>query len=158
MIIQKADGKCIEIWTPNIEEVLKGGSKMDLKKLYQDYKAAKIRADQAAKEEEKLKKALKAAMLEAGEKEYRDQDGYLFERIVQNRKSMDEKGLLAELKERGITAGIKTIEAVDEEGVMGAIEAGDYSADELRKFLSVKEVVVLKMTAPGKGKKKVNKK
>ena len=131
---------------------------MDLKKLYQDYKAAKIRADQAAKEEEKLKKALKAAMLEAGEKEYRDQDGYLFERIVQNRKSMDEKGLLAELKERGITAGIKTIEAVDEEGVMGAIEAGDYSADELRKFLSVKEVVVLKMTAPGKGKKKVNKK
>jgi len=127
---------------------------MGLRELYQDYKAAKIRADQAAKEEEKLKKALKAAMLEAGEKEYRDQDGYLFERIVQTRKSMDEDGLLAELKEKGITAGIKTIEAVDEAGVMEAITAGDYSADELKKFYKAKEVVVLKMTAPKKGKAK----
>lgn len=127
---------------------------MELRELYQDYKAAKIRADQAAKEEEKLKKALKAAMLEAGEKEYRDQDGYLFERIVQTRKSMDEAGLLAELKERGITAGIKTVEAVDEAGVMEAITAGDYSADELKKFYKAKEVVVLKMTAPKKGKAK----
>ena len=125
---------------------------MDLKGLYRDYKAAKIRLDQAEKEEKKLKAALKVAMAEAGEKEHKDEDGYIFERIVQNRKSMDEKGLLAELKEKGITSGIKTVEAVDEEGVMGAIEAGEYSADELKKFLTVKEVVMLKMTAPGKQK------
>lgn len=125
---------------------------MDLKGLYRDYKAAKIRLDQAEKEEKKLKAALKVAMAEAGEKEHKDEDGYIFERIVQNRKSMDEKGLLAELKEKGITSGIKTIEAVDEAGVMGAIEAGEYSADELKKFLTVKEVVMLKMTAPGKQK------
>ena len=37
MIIQKADGKRIEIWTPNIEEVLKGGSKMDCNKKIADY-------------------------------------------------------------------------------------------------------------------------
>ena len=127
---------------------------MELRELYQNYKAAKIRADQAANEEEKLKKALKAAMLEAGEKEYRDEDGYTFERIVQKRKSMDEPGLLAELKEKGITAGIKTIEAIDEAGVMEAITAGDYSADELKKFYREKEVVVLKMTPPGKGNRK----
>jgi len=127
---------------------------MGLRELQQSYKVAKIRLDQAEKEEKKLKAALKAAMAEAGEKEYTDQDGYVFERFVQNRKSMDEQGLLAELKEKGITAGIKTIEAVDEDGVMGAIEAGDYSADELKKFLSVKEVVVLKLTAPGKKKGK----
>ena len=126
--------------------------KQELRELYQRYKAAKIRADQAANEEEKLKKALKAAMAEAQEKEYRDDEGYLFERIVQNRKSMDEAGLLAELKEKGISEGIKVTEAVDEDGVMEAITAGKYTADELQKFLSVKEVVVLKMTAPKKGK------
>ena len=126
--------------------------KQELRELYQRYKAAKIRADQAGKEEEKHKKALKAAMAEAGEKEHRDDEGYLFERIVQNRKSMDEAGLLAELKEKGISEGIKVTEAVDEDGVMEAITAGKYTADELQKFLSVKEVVVLKMTAPKKGK------
>ena len=127
--------------------------KQELRALYQRYKAAKIRADQAAKEEEeKLKKALKAAMAEAKEKEYRDDEGYLFERIVQNRKSMDEAGLLAELKAKGISEGIKVTEAVDEDGVMEAITAGKYTADELQKFLTVKEVVVLKMSAPGKGK------
>lgn len=29
MIIQKSDGKCIEIWTPNVEEILKGGKPME---------------------------------------------------------------------------------------------------------------------------------
>ena len=71
-------------------------------------------ADQAAKEEDKLKKALKKAMEEAGVKNYTDEDGFLFERIVQNRKSMDEKGVLESLKEKGLTQCIKTVEAVDE--------------------------------------------
>ena len=29
MIIQKSDGKCIEIWTPNVEDLLKGGKPME---------------------------------------------------------------------------------------------------------------------------------
>jgi hypothetical protein len=126
--------------------------KAKLSELYLSYRAAKIKLDQAEKEEKKLKDALKKAMAEAGEKEHTDQDGYLFERIVQNRKSMDEAGLLEDLKEKGISKGIKTIEAVDEEGVMEAITAGEYTAEDLQKFLTLKEVVVLKMTAPGKKK------
>ena len=126
---------------------------MELKELYTLYKAAKLRADQAAKEEEKLKAALKKAMGEAQEKSHEYEDGYLVECIVQNRKSLDEKGLLAELKEKGITAGIKTIEAVDEDGVMEAIKAGDYSADELKKFYSSKEVIALKLSSPEQVKK-----
>lgn len=127
---------------------------MELKELYKKYRAAKTAADQAAKEEEKYKKLLKDAMKEAGEKDYTDEDGYLFERIVQNRKSMDEKMVLESLKERGLTSCIKTVEAVNEEAVLAAVEAGEYPAEELQKALTVKEVVVLKMTAPGKQKKK----
>lgn len=37
MIIQKSDGKRIEIWTTNVEEVLKGGSKMDCNKKLSEY-------------------------------------------------------------------------------------------------------------------------
>ena len=128
--------------------------KQDLGALYQTYKAAKLRLDQAKKEEEKIKALLKAAMAEAGEKEHRDEDGYLFERYVQNKKSMDEEGLLADLKAKGITSGIKVVEAVDEDGVMSAITAGEYKAEDLQKFLTVNPVVVLKMTAPKKGKAK----
>lgn len=127
---------------------------MELKELYQLYKAKKLAADQAAKEEDKYKKLLKKAMEEAGEKNYTDSEGYLFERIVQNRKSMDEKMVLESLKERGLTSCIKTVEAVNEEAVLAAVEAGEYPAEELQKALTVKEVVVLKMTAPGKAKKK----
>ena len=127
---------------------------MELKELYKKYRAAKTAADQAAKEEEKYKKLLKDAMKEAGEKDYTDEDGYLFERIVQNRKSMDEKMVLESLKERGLTSCIKTVEAVNEEAVLAAVEAGEYPAEELQKALTVKEVVVLKMTVPGKQKKK----
>lgn len=124
----------------------------ELKELYQYYKAAKLKADQAAKEEDKYKKLLKDAMKKAGEKDYTDPDGYKFERIIQRRKSLNEEGLLKELKEKGITQGIKTIEAVDESGVLAAIESGEYKAEELQKFYSEKEVVTLKMTAPGKKK------
>lgn len=127
---------------------------MELKELYQLYKVKKLAADQAAKEEDKYKKLLKKAMEEAGEKNYTDEEGYLFERIVQNRKSMDEKVVLESLKERGLTSCIKTVEAVNEEAVLAAVETGEYPAEELQKALTVKEVVVLKMTAPGKAKKK----
>ena len=126
---------------------------MELKELYTKYKVAKLKADQAAKEEETLKAALKKAMGEAEEKAHEYEDGYVVERIVQNRKSLDEKGLLAELKEKGITAGIKTIEAVDEDGVMEAIKAGEYSADELKKFYSSKQVIALKLSSPEQVKK-----
>lgn len=126
---------------------------MELHELYKNYKIAKQKADQAAKEKDKYKKLLKKAMEEAGEKSYTDEDGYLFERIVQNRKSMDEKGVLADLKEKGLTQCIKTVEAVDEPKVLEAIEAGQYSAEDLQKFLTVKEVVMLKLTDPAKVKK-----
>lgn len=127
---------------------------MELKELYKKYRAVKTAADQAAKEEEKYKKLLKDAMKEAGAKDYTDEDGYLFERIVQNRKSMDEKMVLESLKERGLTSCIKTVEAVNEEAVLAAVEAGEYPAEELQKALTVKEVVMLKLTAPGKQKQK----
>ena len=78
----------------------------------------------------------------------------MFERVVQNRKSMDEKMVLESLKERGLTSCIKTVEAVNEEAVLAAVEAGEYPAEELQKALTVKEVVMLKLTAPGKQKKK----
>lgn len=41
---------------------------MELTTLYKQYRVAKLAADQAAKEEDKLKKALKKAMEEAGVK------------------------------------------------------------------------------------------
>lgn len=127
---------------------------MELREIYKKYKFAKLAADQAAKEEEKYKKLLKDEMKKAGEKEYTDEDGYRFERVVQNRKSMDEAGVLESLKEKGLSQCIKTVEAVDEDMVLEAIEAGDYPAEELQKYLKIKEVVMLKMTAPAKKKVK----
>lgn len=47
----------------------------------------------------------------------------------------------------------KTVEAVDEAKVLEAIEAGEYTAEELQKYLTVKEVVMLKLTDPAKVKK-----
>ena len=127
---------------------------MELREIYKKYKFANLAADQAAKEEEKYKKLLKDEMKKAGEKEYTDEDGYRFERVVQNRKSMDEAGVLESLKEKGLSQCIKTVEAVDEDKVLEAIEAGDYPAEELQKYLKIKEVVMLKMTAPAKKKVK----
>lgn len=76
---------------------------MNLAELKEAYKARKLALDSAKKEEEKYKALLKDAMLEAGESDYTDEAGYRFERIVQERKSMDEEKLLAELHERTIT-------------------------------------------------------
>ena len=64
---------------------------MNLAELKEAYKARKLALDSAKKEEEKYKALLKDAMLEAGESDYTDEAGYRFERIVQERKSMDWK-------------------------------------------------------------------
>ena len=127
---------------------------MDLRELQESYKEAKLALDKAKTTEEKLKKELKEAMLEAGEKDYTDTAGYRFERIVQERKSMDEEKLLAELHERKLDSCIKTVEAVDEDATLKAVEAGDLPQDVLAGCLEIKEVVVLKLTAPKKGKAK----
>ena len=67
---------------------------MNLAELKEAYKARKLALDSAKKEEEKYKALLKDAMLEAGESDYTDEAGYRFERIVQERKSMDEGSII----------------------------------------------------------------
>lgn len=98
---------------------------MNLAELKEAYKARKLALDSAKKEEEKYKALLKDAMLEAGESDYTDEAGYRFERIVQERKSMDEEKLLAELHERNLTSCIATKEVVDEGATLKAVEAGE---------------------------------
>lgn len=127
---------------------------MELRELQEAYKAKKLAFEQAKKEEEKYKKLLKDAMAEAGEKDYTDEAGYRFERIVQERKSMDEPKLLEELHSRGLENCITTVEAVNEDATLQAVEAGDLPQDVLAGCLTIKEVVILKLTAPEKGKKK----
>ena len=96
---------------------------MNLAELKEAYKARKLALDSAKKEEEKYKALLKDAMLEAGESDYTDEAGYRFERIVQERKSMDEEKLLAELHERNLTSCIATKEVVDEDATLKAFES-----------------------------------
>jgi hypothetical protein len=126
---------------------------MNLAELREAYKARKLAFEQAKKEEEKYKALLKDAMAEAGEKDFTDEAGYRFERIVQERKSIEEPKLLEELHTRGLTDCIKTVEAVDEEATLKAVEAGTLPQDVLAECLKVQEVVMLKMTAPKKSKK-----
>ena len=126
---------------------------MTLTENYEAYKAKKIAFEQAKKEEEVYKDLLKKAMAEAGEKDYTDEAGYRFERIVQERKSIDELKLLEELHSRGLTSCIKTVEVVDEDATVKAVEAGELPQEVLTECLEVKEIVVLKMTQP-KGSKK----
>lgn len=126
---------------------------MNLAELREAYKARKLAFEQAKKEEEKYKALLKDAMAEAGEKDFTDEAGYRFECIVQERKSIEEPKLLEELHTRGLTDCIKTVEAVDEEATLKAVEAGTLPQDVLAECLKVQEVVMLKMTAPKKSKK-----
>lgn len=126
---------------------------MNLAELREAYKARKLAFEQAKKEEEKYKALLKDAMAEAGEKDFTDEAGYRFERIVQERKSIEEPKLLEELHTRGLTDCIKTVEAVDEEATLKAVEAGTLPQEVLAECLKVTEVVVLKLTAPKKAKK-----
>ena len=127
---------------------------MQLVEIYEVYKARKLAFEQAKKEEEKYKKLLKDAMKKEGVKDYTDDSGYRFERIVQERNSIDEPKLLEELHNRNLTGCIKTIEAVDEEATLQAVNAGELPQEVLAECLTVKEVVMLKMTAPKKDKKK----
>ena len=126
---------------------------MELSELREAYKARKLAFEQAKKEEEKYKALLKDAMAEAGEKDFTDEDGYRFERIVQERKSIEEPKLLAELHNRGLIECIKTVEAVDEEATLKAVEAGTLPQEVLAECLKVTEVVMLKLTNPKKAKK-----
>lgn len=113
---------------------------MNLAELKEAYKARKLALDSAKKAEEKYKALLKDAMLEAGESDYTDEAGYRFERIVQERKSMDEEKLLAELHERNLTSCKVTnkaegavhpyhLQAISGKGstVYGWVNAGDIS-------------------------------
>ena len=127
---------------------------MKLEELYEAYKAKKLAFEQAKKEEDKYKKLLKDAMAEAGVKDYTDAQGYLFERIVQERKSMDEERLLQELHDRKLNNCIRFKEVVDEDATLLAVEAGELPQAVLSECLDVKEVVMLKLTAPKKGAKK----
>lgn len=115
---------------------------MNLAELKEAYKARKLALDSAKKEEEKYKVLLKDAMLEAGESDYTDEAGYRFERIVQERKSMDEEKLLAELHERNLTSCIATKEIVDEDATLKAVEAGELPQEVLADALKVTEVVM----------------
>lgn len=126
---------------------------MNLAELREVYKARKLAFEQAKKEEEKYKALLKDAMAEAGEKDFTDEAGYRFERIVQERKSIEEPKLLEELHSRGLTDCIKTVEAVDEEATLKAVEAGTLPQEVLADCLKVTEIVVLKLTAPKNSKK-----
>ena len=126
---------------------------MNLAELREAYKASKLALEQAEKEEKKYKALLKDAMAEAGEKDFTDEAGYRFERIVQGRKSIDEPKLLEELHNRNLTTCIKTVEAVDEEATLKAVEDGELPQEVLAECLEVKEVVMLKLTAPKKAKK-----
>lgn len=126
---------------------------MNLTELYEAYKAKKLTFEQAKKEEEKYKKLLKEAMEEAGEKNYTDTDGYLFERVEQNRKKIDEPKLLGILHENGLEDCIATVEAVDEEATLKAVEEGRLAQDLLAECLDITPIVMLKLTAPKKSKK-----
>lgn len=86
---------------------------MNLAELKEAYKARKLALDSAKKEEEKYKALLKDAMLEAGESDYTDEAGYRFERIVQERKSMDEEKLLQAFYEQEIEDNNKELERAD---------------------------------------------
>lgn len=128
---------------------------MDLKELYQAYKVKKLAFEAAKKEEEKYKKLLKDAMEAAGEKAFTDDEGYLFERIPSERKSIDEEKLLAELHERKLEDCISFKEVVDEDATMEAVEAGRLPQEVLTDCLKITPIVTLKLTAPKKagGKK-----
>lgn len=108
---------------------------MNLAELKEAYKARKLALDSAKKEEEKYKALLKDAMLEAGESDYTDEAGYRFERIVQERKSMDEEKLLAELHERNLTSCIATKEVVDEDDYRYDREADGWCDPSVKEIL-----------------------
>lgn len=127
---------------------------MNLSEIFEAYKVKKLAFEQAKKEEEQYKKLLKDAMAEAEVKDHTDPAGYRFERIEQNRKKINEPKLLEELRIRGLDQCIKTVEAVDEEATLIAVERGDLPQEVLTNCLEVTPVVMIKLTAPKRGKDK----
>jgi len=125
---------------------------MNLSEIYEVYKVKKLAFERAKSEEEKYKKLLKDAMAEAGVKDHTDGAGYRFERIEQYRKKINEPKLLAELHNRGLEQCIKTVEAVDEEATLIAVERGYLPQEVLTECLEVTPVVMVKLSAPKKGK------
>lgn len=123
---------------------------MELQELYREYKVRKLAFEEAKKEEEKYKALLKDAMQEAGKKEDLDPEGFKYERIEQKRQKIDEAKLLTELHNRGLTKCIKTVEAVDEEATLQAVESGELPQEVLSACVDMTTVVVLKMSAPKK--------
>lgn len=125
----------------------------ELKELYQTYKEKKLAFEAAKKDEEKYKKLLKDAMEAAQEKTFTDSDGYVFERIASERKSIDEERLLAELHARGLEDCIGVKEIVNESATLDAVEDGRLPQEVVNDCLRVTPIVTLKLTAP-KGKKR----
>lgn len=123
---------------------------MELQELYAEYRKRKLAFEEAKKEEEKYKALLKDAMEKAEVKAEFDADGFKYERIEQKRQKIDEVKLLTELHNRGLTHCIKTVEAVDEEATLKAVESGELPQDVLSTFLDITTVTVLKMTPPKK--------
>jgi hypothetical protein len=126
---------------------------MELLKIYELYKVKKVAFEKAKKEEEKYKSLLKEAMTEAGVKEYTDTEGYKFECFQSSRKSLDEPKLLDALHSKGLTDCIKTVEAVDEEATLTAVNEGRLEQETLAECLKVTNITTLKLTAPKTGKK-----
>jgi hypothetical protein len=126
---------------------------MELLKIYELYKVKKLAFEKAKKEEETYKTLLKDAMKEAGVKEYTDTEGYKFECFQSSRKSIDEPKLLEALHSKGLTDCIKTVEAVDEEATLTAVNEGRLEQDVLTECLKVTDITTLKLTAPKKAKK-----
>ncbi len=121
-----------------------------LAELTQKYKVAKQNFEKAKKEEEKLKKELKDLMKKEGKPTLTDEEGYTFVRGVQERKKLDEDKLIGILKEKGLNDCIKTVEAVDEDATLKAVQEERLEQEKLTECLEVKEVVTLTMKAPKK--------
>lgn len=64
------------------------------------------------------------------------------------------KDMVLNRDERNLTGCIKTVEAVDEDATLKAVEAGELPQEVLADALKVTEVVMLKLTAPKKAKAK----
>ena len=126
---------------------------MKITEIYEAYKVRKLALEQAKKEEESYKALLKDAMKDAGVKEYTDEAGFKFECFQSDRKSIDEPKLLDVLHNKGLVDCIKTVEAVNEELTLKAVEEGRLEQELLAECLKITPITTLKLTAPKNSKK-----